>query len=101
MNNNYYDSNNYNVNKHWHIEYYKVDNAIEGICFQRKEDRTWDVFFNDFINESEYIILFEGTLHYKDQDFGVFLFNAGEDKVIEKFHEWVKNVLLPIRELKN
>ena len=69
---------------------------IEGVGFQRIDNGTWDVFFNDFVDDSEYEALVKESSQ-RDEYFGVLLFNSSENEVVQRFHEWVTNVLLPYR----
>jgi hypothetical protein len=99
MNKGYFDPDSYDFNKHWHIGYYKNNHDIESVALERKENGSWDVFFNDFRDDSELMALFGDKVEFKNESFGVFLFNArAEEEVLEKFERWVINVLLPFRE---
>lgn len=94
-NKNYFHPDNYSEN-HWHIYCDLKEGYFESIALQRKIDKSWDVFFQNFLSETELHILREKTDFY-DDDFGVFLFNSPEMEVKNNFQTWVNNVLLPIR----
>lgn len=98
MNKDYFNSNNYDHGKHWHIGYYKDGYNIEAIAFLRLDNSTWDVFFNDFTGQSERKALFGSMEIFEDHHFGIFLFNAIEEVVETKFKQWVENTLLPFRQ---
>jgi hypothetical protein len=96
----YFNTNNYNPDKHWHIGYYNDGYDIEAIGIQRLDNGTWDVFFNDFKDDSECETLFGDSAVHKEYYFGIFLFNAKEEEVEAKFKQWVQDLLLPFRKNK-
>jgi len=96
LNQSYFDPEKYVNDRHWHIEY-DGNPSIECIAFQRKDNDSWDVFFNDFKDESEFSTLFVEPNRFRDSVFGVFLFNDEEKNVIDKFRMWVEKSLLPYR----
>lgn len=96
MNKNYFDPENYSEGHHWHMECMLYEEYVEAIAFQRKTDKSWDVFFQDFESESERMI-FKQEFRFYDENFGVFIFNAEENDVEYKFREWVNHELILIR----
>ena len=76
--------------------FYEDTFDIEGVAFQRKDNGTWDVFFNGFKDNSEYAAMVNESCQ-TDECFGVLLFNSTESEVVQRFHEWVRCVLLPYR----
>lgn len=101
MNKNYFDPENYSDGHHWHIECLLNGRYVEAIAFQRKTEKSWDIFFQDFESESERMI-FKQESRFYDENFGVFIFKAEEYDVESKFKEWVNQKLISIRnDLKN
>lgn len=93
---NYFDEENYK-GQHIHLDNWEPIWA-EAIAWKRVNE-TWDVFFYDFANESEYNSIFGNTQHYRDNVGGVFLFNVSSfEEGTEKFQKWCKEVLLPFRQ---
>jgi hypothetical protein len=91
------DSKIYKENKHWHIGYYKQNLSIECIAFQKKDDNSWDVFFNDFLDDREFEALFPNKATERDPYFGIFIFNSIESEVSLKFENWLETILLSYR----
>lgn len=98
MANSYFESGNYYKDRHWHISFYKDYREVEAVALKRIHDGTWDVFFNDFLNDLESDVLIKKFNSHKIKDFGIFLFNSIEDEVESKFEKWVIKELLPERE---
>jgi len=92
VDNDYFDAQNYNGDKYWHIGYYKNGLDIECIGFERISNQTWDLFFDDSSDPG----LVDDN-HPRIDIFGAFLFNVPEEEAEQRFHSWVENVLLPFR----
>jgi hypothetical protein len=94
---NYFNQSHY-TGYHYHVECWEPTYKcfVEAIVEERK-DGSYDVFFDQFTNENEYMGIFSGTQHYDDPT-GVFLFNVinGSDVTI-KFKNWVEQVLSAYR----
>ncbi|SFA85604.1 MULTISPECIES: hypothetical protein [unclassified Bacillus (in: firmicutes)] len=94
----YFHSSNYNGN-HLHVDNYedKFTPFIEGIAWVRL-DGSMDLFFNEFMNESErqsFLTIFEP--HF-DENLGVFIKCVKTDEEADDvFREWVQNVFEPFR----
>ncbi|WP_100407667.1 hypothetical protein [Bacillus solitudinis] len=94
----YFDNENYSGN-HLHIDNYKDQFTpfIEAIAWER-QDKTLDVFFDDFEDDNEFKALYGDKEHYHDDFMGLFLGNEKTDKEAYKlFRNWVDTVLYPYR----
>jgi len=94
----YFDNGNYTGN-HLHIDNYKdqVTPFIEAIAWER-QDKTMDIFFDDFEDDKEFKALFGAKEHYYDDFMEVFLGNVKTNKeAYEVFRNWVDTVLYPYR----
>jgi hypothetical protein len=78
--------------EHIHLGYYENEYNIEAIAFLN-ENENYDVFFDDYQDEG----LCDSTYDRHDI-FGAFLFQVkDEDEGLRRFHEWIENVLIPLR----
>ncbi|WP_050181294.1 hypothetical protein [Domibacillus robiginosus] len=94
----YFASMNY-TGKHLHIDNYKDESTpfVEAIAWER-QDKTMDIFFDDFKDDEELKALFGDKGHYYDDVIGVFLYNVKTDEeAYEMFCNWVDKVLYPYR----
>ncbi|MGM0877435.1 MAG: hypothetical protein ACQEWV_22550 [Bacillota bacterium] len=94
----YFDNANYTGN-HLHLDNYKNQFTpfIEEIAWER-QDKTMDLFFDDFEDDKEFKVLFGDKEHYYDDFMGVFLGNVKTNQeAYEIFRNWVDTVLYPYR----
>ncbi|MCM3790064.1 hypothetical protein M3221_16880 [Domibacillus indicus] len=95
----YFDNVNY-TGRHLHIDNYKDQFTpfIEAIAWER-QDKTMDVFFDDFKDDKELKALYGDKEYYYDDFMGVFLGNVKTDKeAYELFRDWVNMLLYTYRD---
>lgn len=86
----------------------KIDNFltpymtyVEATAIKRKDNQTWDVFFNQFDDQLEHDHLVSLADCYEDPAYGLYLLNAPEEVVEDRFRDWAENVLMQFRRQRN